>query len=254
MGRRMISLEIIDTDAFLDMSVSAQLLYFHLNSRADDDGFVSSPKKIMRTIGASADDLKLLILKKFIITFSDGVCVIKHWRINNYIRKDIYKETNYLDLKKTLFIRSNGVYTQNNDGRGVPVPEGHFQLEDVFVNQASTLRARNVPLGKDRIGKDRKGKVSKDRGAIAPSPSEVARSFFEGGEHYTSVVELLKQKIPTDVVDREVGKFILYWTEPNKSGTKVRWEQQPTFEVKRRLRTWFERVSDKKQGKKRTMI
>src|SRR3990167_7997933 len=85
---------------FFGKPVSSQLLYFHLNMRADDDGFVANPKKIVRMLNAGTDDLKVLIGKKFIIAFEDGVCVIKHWRINNFIRKDIYKETKYLDLKR----------------------------------------------------------------------------------------------------------------------------------------------------------
>src|SRR3990167_3074462 len=149
--RRMTSLEVIDTDAFLDMPVSSQLLYFHLNMRADDDGFVANPKKIVRMLNAGTDDLKVLIGKKFIIAFEDGVCVIKHWRINNFIRKDIYKETKYLDLKRTLFIRPNGAYTQTNDGRSVAIPKGYFSLES--VNDSSTTRQPR--LGKVSIGKDR---------------------------------------------------------------------------------------------------
>lgn len=148
--RRMTSLEVVNTDAFLDMPPSTQNLYFHLNARADDDGFVSNPKGIMRNVGGGADDFKVLIGKKFLISFEDGVVVIKHWRINNYIRKDIYKETKYLDHKKTLYIRSNGAYTLNGDNRAVLLPEGHFQLED--VHEALTTRAPR--LGKVSIDKN----------------------------------------------------------------------------------------------------
>lgn len=144
--RRMISLEVVDTDAFLDMPQSSQLLYFHLSVRADDDGFVANPKKIARTLGANLDDMKVLITKKFIIAFEDGVCVIKHWRINNFIRKDLYKETKYLNLKQTLFIRPNGAYTLTDDGNAVPIPQGHFQLESVN----DTLTKRQLSIGKDR--------------------------------------------------------------------------------------------------------
>ena len=144
--RRMISLDVIDTDAFLDMPASSQLLYFHLNARADDDGFVSNPKKIIRMLNAGSDDFKMLIAKKFIISFEDGVCVVKHWRINNFIRKDIYKETKYLDLKSTLFIRPNGAYTLNPNGQAVALPKGHFNIED--VNES--LTKRQLRLGKVR--------------------------------------------------------------------------------------------------------
>ena len=86
--RRMFAKTIIDSDAFLDMPLSAQALYFHLSMRADDDGFINNPKKIQRMVGASDDDCKLLLMKRFIIVFESGVVVIKHWRIHNYIRND----------------------------------------------------------------------------------------------------------------------------------------------------------------------
>ena len=91
--RRMFAKTIIDSDVFIDMPISARLLYYDLGMRADDDGFVNSPKKIVRMIGASQDDLNVLISKNFIIPFDSGVVVIRHWKINNYIRKDVYHET-----------------------------------------------------------------------------------------------------------------------------------------------------------------
>lgn len=110
-NKRMFSLSIVDSDAFLDLPLSTQALYFHLNMRADDDGFISNPKKISRTIGASEDDLKLLIMKRFVLVFEDGVIVIKHWRMHNTIQKDRYKKTNYIDDLKQLSIKENGAYT-----------------------------------------------------------------------------------------------------------------------------------------------
>lgn len=160
--RRMTSLDVVDTDAFLDMPVSAQLLYFHLNVRADDDGFIANPRRVMRTIQVAGDDLKILVAKKFLIEFSDGVCVVKHWRVNNFIRKDLYKGTQYLDLKRTLYIRPNGAYTLNENG-AMPVPDGFFNLNEVTeeiqekqqISPTITLtqRKRSVNSGKDRIGK-----------------------------------------------------------------------------------------------------
>ena len=91
--RRMFAKTIIDSDAFLDMPLSTQALYFHLSMRADDDGFINNPRKIQRMIGASGDDLKLLLAKSFLIPFDSGIVVIKHWRIHNYIQKDRYKGT-----------------------------------------------------------------------------------------------------------------------------------------------------------------
>ena len=137
--RRMFAKTIIDSDAFLDMPMSARLLYYDLGMRADDDGFINSPKKIMRMIGASNDDVNILIARKFVIPFDSGVVVIKHWRINNYLRNDRYTETKYLEEKSTLDVDKNGSYTTKNNA-GIPhgIP--------------------TVSTGKDRLGKDSIGK------------------------------------------------------------------------------------------------
>ena len=108
--RRMFSLEVVDTDAFLDLPASSQALYFHLGMRADDDGFVSSPKKITALVNCSPDDLSLLIAKGFIIPFQSGVCVIRDWKTNNSIRSDRYHETRYLEEKRQLSLLENGAY------------------------------------------------------------------------------------------------------------------------------------------------
>ena len=109
--RRMFTKKIIDSDAFLDMPLSTQALYFHLNMRADDDGFINNAKKIMRMIGASEDDLKVLCLKRFVIPFESGVMVIKHWKMHNYIQKDRYKPTLYTEELALLEVKENGSYT-----------------------------------------------------------------------------------------------------------------------------------------------
>ena len=109
--RRMFAKTIIDSDAFLDMPLSTQALYFHLSMRADDDGFINNPKKIQRTVSCTDDDLKLLIAKNFIIPFESGIVVIKHWRIHNYIQKDRYKETVYQEERAMLHIKPNNAYS-----------------------------------------------------------------------------------------------------------------------------------------------
>lgn len=109
--RRMFAKTIIDSDAFLDMPHSTQLLYFHLSMRADDDGFINNPKNIMRMISCKEDDLKILILKKFLLPFESGVVVIKHWQVHNYIQKDRYHETKYKEEKSMLKLDENKAYT-----------------------------------------------------------------------------------------------------------------------------------------------
>ena len=136
--RRMFAKSIVLSDAFLDMPLSARCLYFTLGMLADDDGFVSSPKAIMRQCGASQDDMKVLISKRYILTFDSGVIVIKHWRINNYLRNDRYQQTTYLEEKDTLDIDPRGAYTERVK---VGIPN----------------------MGIPSIGKDSIGKVSIDK-------------------------------------------------------------------------------------------
>jgi hypothetical protein len=175
MARRMFSDEITGTDAFLDMPSGSQLLYFHLGMQADDDGFISSPKMVMRVIGSSDDELKLLFLKKFLLPFESGVCVVKHWRINNQIRKDRYRETKYTVEKSQLYIRENGTYSFNPEN-AIPVPKGHFLTSG---NQTATD-------GQPSIGKVSKGKESIE--------SEVELPDFIDREVWNEWVQFRKEK------------------------------------------------------------
>lgn len=120
-NKRMFSLDVVDTDAFLDMPVTSQALYFHLGMRADDDGFVSSPKKIIKTSGCNIDDLQVLISKHFIIPFESGVVVITDWKTNNYLRPDRYNETRCVSEKKMLTV-NNGKYELTTDGTSSGIP------------------------------------------------------------------------------------------------------------------------------------
>ena len=138
--RRMFAKTIVTSDAFLDMPLSARCLYFTLGMFADDDGFVNNPKSIMRQVGASQDDLNLLLLKKFILSFESGVIVIKHWKIHNYIAKDRYKETKYIEEKSTLMLDDKGAYTEC--------------IQDVYKMDTQ------VRLGKDRLSKVSLGECS----------------------------------------------------------------------------------------------
>lgn len=129
----MFSLDVIDTDLFIDMPHSSQCLYFHLAMKADDDGFVASPKKIAKSINVSNDDFKLLIAKGFIIPFESGICVITHWRIHNYIQNDRYTRTIYQNEKEQLNTDNKGIYT--------------------CIQNVSKMDTQ-VRLGKVRLGKD----------------------------------------------------------------------------------------------------
>ena len=179
--RRMFAKTIIDSDAFLDMPMSTQCLYFHLAMRADDDGFLNNPRKIQRMIGAGDDDLKVLISKRFLLPFESGVVVIKHWKIHNYIQKDRYKPTVYQEEKAMLEEKENGAYTFG-------VQDG-YMLDTECIQDVSKLDTQ-VRLGKDRVvedstGKDREGERSADKPPRArfmpPSLEEVQDYCQERG-------------------------------------------------------------------------
>ncbi|WP_243894525.1 hypothetical protein [Clostridium perfringens] len=150
--RRMFSKTIIDSDIFLDMPLSTQALYFHLSMRADDDGFVNNPKKIQRMIGCGDDDLKLLIAKQFIIPFESGICVIKHWRIHNYIQKDRYKPTLYQGELDQLEVDKSKNYQIK------PLCIGDGYSMDTNCIQDGYSSDTQVRLGKDSIDNN----ISKD--------------------------------------------------------------------------------------------
>ena len=178
--RRMFALKIVDSDAFLDMPDSAQNLYFHLAMRADDDGFISNPKKIMRMIRASDDSMKILLAKRFILSFDTGLVVIKHWRLHNYIAKDRYTETIYKEEKEKLFIKANGAYTDHPEPVAIPYT-GCIQDDDT--------------------GKVSEGKVSEDKDILPDAPVKAPR--HKHGE-YGHVL----------LTEKEYQKLIDDWGEP----------------------------------------
>lgn len=153
--RRMFTKRITESDAFLDMPSSTQMLYFHFSMNADDDGFVNNPKKIQKMCGASDDDFKLLIAKSFIILFDSGIIVIKHWKMHNYIQADRYRPTDYVEEKSMLGIKSNKAYTLD-------------------VSKMDTECIQNGYVGKDSIDKD-----SIDKDSIGESVrGEKAKRFY----------------------------------------------------------------------------
>lgn len=158
--RRMFAKTIIDSDAFLDMPLSTQALYFHLSMRADDDGFINNAKKIQRMIGASDDDLKVLLMKRFLLPFESGVVVIKHWKIHNYIRNDRYKPTIYTDERAALDVKANGAYTERQP---LGIPDG-YQMDTQYR------------LGEVRSGQDSVGEVIEEA-APPPSPKPVRHKY-----------------------------------------------------------------------------
>ena len=147
--KRMFTKSIIDSDPFLEMPLSAQALYFHLNMRADDDGFVNNPKRITDYVSASADDLKILLAKRFIIRFDSGVIVIKHWRMHNTLKSDRYRPTVYQDELALLSVKPNKAYTER-----LAETEETPSLLEPNRNQYGTILEPQYSIGKDSIGLD----------------------------------------------------------------------------------------------------
>ena len=149
--RRMFSLDVVDTDKFLDMPSTTQALYFHLGMRADDDGFVSSPKRITKTVNCAEDDLKLLIAKGYLIPFESGVVVISDWKINNELKKDRYKPTIHLSEFEKIQTQKNKSYSLITS------------MTDTKCFQNVSKMDTQDSIGKDSIGKDSIGKDSIDK-------------------------------------------------------------------------------------------
>lgn len=193
-NKRMFSLSIVDTDAFLDMPVSSQLLYFHLAMRADDEGFVGNPKRLMRMLGANEDDYKVLVAKKFIVPFESGVAVIKHWLIHNTIRMDRYAPTTYIEEKKQLVLKDNKAY----------------KLVDLSDKKALEC---GKPIGNHlvtqvKLSKVKLSKVSKATPSVAehnPMGAEIVRAFIEFNPACSKFYNNKTQRFACDNLIKEYG-------------------------------------------------
>ena len=207
--RRMFAKTIVLSDAFLDMPLSARCLYFTLGMFADDDGFVNSPKGIMRQAGCSEDDMKVLLAKKFLLAFESGVIVIKHWRINNYLRNDRYVPTKYINEKAMLSEDENNAYTLS---KPVGIPSNGIP---------NTVYTGKDSLGKDRLDKDSIDSSSKRSRFVPPTLEDV--------KAYASEAKLN--------VDPE--KFYRYFTTPNDKGeTWVDSKGNKVKNWKQKMLTW----------------
>lgn len=194
--RRMFAKTIIDSDAFLDMPLSTQALYFHLSMRADDDGFINSPKKVQRMVGCGDDDLKLLIAKNFLIPFESGVVVIKHWKIHNYIRNDRYKPTVYKEEKSQLYLKSNNAYTLDKN-LGIPsdIPNGR---------RVETQVRDSIELGKVSIGEDNSKKERNSYKQIIneyTTDEETEKAIFE-------FIQFFQAKQGCYILDKQLRQFL----------------------------------------------
>ena len=168
-NKRMFALDVIDTDRFCDMPISARLLYYELGMRGDDEGFVQNPKKIMLTTGTTADDLKILAAKGYVILFDSGVLVITHWRQNNFIQKDRFHETTCLAEKAQIQTTDSKIYEL--------LPSGN-KLDTPCILTVSDLEAQ---IRLDKTRKEEKARAPSSRRFTPPSVDEVAAYCRERG-------------------------------------------------------------------------
>lgn len=237
--RRMFSKTVVDSDAFLDMPLSTQALYFHLSMRADDDGFLNNTKRIQRLIGATDDDLKLLIMKRFVIPFEDGIVVIKHWRMNNYLRKDRYTQTIYQEELAMLSVKEDGSYTLAETSG---IPDGN-QCVTVGIPDGNQL-ATQVSIGKDRIGKV---SIESSINTACPEPEPapdreqvITLTLNDKSEFwiYGDQVEQWSQLFPAVDVLQELRKM-KSWLDSNPSRRKTK------RGILRFVNSWLSREQDK---------
>lgn len=205
---------IIETDSFLNVSMSAKAIYFLLGMEADDEGFVS-PNRVIRLYGGELGDIKNLIDVGLIIPFQSGVVVITDWKQNNWLDNRRIKPTQYQEEKKQLEVGDNNKYLLSNG-----------------LANAKRVEYRGV-----------ENSIEQNSRVEGMTPAQEAKDFFNGNVEET--FNYFKEKgLPETTLRHEFQKFISYWTEKNKSGTKQRWETERTFEVRRRLATWLDRVKN----------
>lgn len=223
----MFAKSIIESDAFLDMPQTARLLYYELGMRADDDGFINSPKSIIRTVGASQDDLSLLIMKKYLIPFQSGVVAIRHWRVHNYIRQDRYKSTVCADEKNMLRLNECGIYEfSDNAGETNTLPpvnqlptNGLLVVDQLPTNglpQVNHMPTNGRPrLGEVSIGKDRSGEEREKNRETAPAPplGEYENVFLTKDEY-----ERLCAEFP-DTFESKINRLSEYMMQTGKNYT-----------------------------------
>ena len=226
--RRMFSKKVTDTDAFLDMPLSTQALYFHLNMHADDDGFIDNTKTIQRMIGSSDDDRKLLVAKQFLLPFENGVVVIKDWRVHNYIRKDTYNQTMYPNELEQLNINDSGQYERQDL---LPYTERPRDVDETLTQ---------VRLGKDRLGKDRKDILS---GSDEPDSTRIQKS--ERDQMFETIWKLYPKKSGKANAKKDFDKALKSGVNPELIKSKleeylkqIKAKQTPQQFIKQGS-TWF---------------
>lgn len=259
--KRMFRLDVLETDAFMEMPLTTQALYFWLGLKADDDGFIGNPNMVTRNVGASSDDLKLLIAKGFLIQFADGVVVVKHWRMHNTLSANRYKETKYLEDKSILRIKDNKAYSLNS---GMPIDDSHqiamssrqSEKDEQKTNNRRAIDEQKTKKDEQKTNTDIDIGIDKDLDKdIDINPLCIPP--LQGGESEKEPqIEKPKRKytkkpfVPPTLSDienyaREANlnvdpqAFYDYFTAPNDAGqTWIDSEGKPVRNWKQKMQTW----------------
>lgn len=205
--RRMFAKSIVLSDVFIDMPATARCLYFTLGMLADDDGFIGNPRAIMRQIGSSDDDIKVLLSKRYLLSFESGVIVIKHWRMNNYLQNDRHHKTTYVEELGTLTTDDKGAYTEKNKENKMYTN----CIQNVYMNQDNdgshsekseqnqvyTKCIQDVYIGKDSIDKDRVDKISNCDSQLSININKGDENKNSNDDKKDKVAEALMKYIPS---------------------------------------------------------
>lgn len=227
--RRMFAKSIIDSDAFLEMPLSTQALYFHLAMRADDDGFVNSPRKIAKMLGTGEDEFKVLLAKKFLLGFESGVIVIKHWKIHNYIQKDRYTPTKYFEEKNTLSLDENKSYSLTKLIKKQPCIQHVYSLDT------------QVRLGKDRleIGKNRLEVVEDITSTAAEDFKKESENFYGEYANVYLSKEQYNKLLAITISEKAIDLIIKDFSENIETGKEDRYnEDLPNAHFERLKKYW----------------
>ena len=252
--KRMFNIQIVDSDAFLDMPLSTQALYFHLNMRADDDGFVGNPKKIQRLVGASEDDLKLLIAKRFLLVFEDGVIVIKHWRIHNTIKNDRYNKTLYIEELNQLKLKENKAYTFDDSDKTKEIAQcfqnGSKMDPEYFQNGNTDI---DIDIGLDKI-KNKDIYIAQSDFENHSMPAVVEASVItitlnDKSEYpiYQNMIDEWKELYPNVDVEQQL-KCMKGWCNANPTKRKTK------RGILRFINAWLTREQDKPSFQKNNNV
>ena len=222
---------IVLSDAFLDMPLGARCLYMTMGMLADDDGFINAPKSIMRQSGATEDDLKILIAKKFVIPFESGVIVIKHWRINNYLQKDRIQPTKYQEELAELTVEENGSYAKSE------CIQKHVYTDDVY--RESVYTDKNS-IGKNSIEENSINTICAEPDEQTPALSGIKLPLVDKTMHDIplSDIRMWEDAYPAVDIERELYKMIA-WLNANPSKRKTK------RGINRFINSWLSKVQDR---------